>query len=501
MYLTSTKLLKDERGFSFSWKDIFVPTGKVVAMTVVSAFVDKPTLDALIDELREKNGRASMSDSICLKIFIDATASRFAQEKNQKTFIELNNIISNAYWENKTRQRKLFTNDSGVYLVSIKKTRLFHSKMILCKSRNMMRMVLGSVNFTQCAFNNNEEVAVVGDVDLLNNKVSNAEKNNLFRKALEYEELLNSSIVEEKDDDDDMDAQKDDWTSNIKSYKASKKHASHYIPKDDDLYAYLMRGSLFYSRPVSFSEYFSLELPKSYLHKSIESDNATKFLIGKTDTKKTLSIVKLLTLPEDKGGANIKLDSKVDGKNMWRSLCVPTSFGFWCPPEQNENLKDEKRKNKEKDYYSSLLNAISDNKDLLRHKFLNLIGAIKKKIKESEESSGMLQSVGIDADGKTEKIWKYADEYEAAKSWDAFVDGILAKREKLLKDCSEIIFEAPVPYLSEDVLARDQFLNSFIESIDRITKTSNAQGSGVVKNILKKHSRIINDARKELANC
>ena len=500
MYLTSTKLLKNENDKLFSWEDIFVPTGKVIAMTVVSAFVDKPTLDALIEELRKKNGRASMSDSICLKIFIDATASRFAQEKNQKTFIELNNIISKAYWENKTRQKKLFTQDSGVYLVSIKKTRLFHSKMILCKSRNMMRMVLGSVNFTQCAFNNNEEVAIVGDVELLDNKVSNAEKNNLFRKALEYEKILNKSITEIGHVDQDMNNQRRHHPSDVESYKASKHLANEYIPTDNNLYDYLMRGTLLYSRPVSFSEYFPLELPKSVLQKSLESDKATKSLIGKSDMKNSLSIVKLLTLSEDEGGANIKVDSKVEVKNMWRSLCVPTSFGFWCPPEQNENLKDEKRKNNEKEYYSSLLKAISENKDLLRHKFLNLIGAIKKKIKESEESSDTLQSVGIDADGKTEKIWKYADEYEAAKSWDAFVDGILAKREKLLKDCSEIIFEAPVPYLSEDVLARDQFLNSFIESIDRITKTSNAQGSGVVKNILKKHSRIINDARKELAN-
>ena len=29
---------------------------------------------------------------------------------------------------------------------------------------------------------------------------------------------------------------------------------------------------------------------------------------------------------------------------MWRSLCIPTSFGFWCAPEQKENLEKEKKK-------------------------------------------------------------------------------------------------------------------------------------------------------------
>lgn len=80
MYLTSTKILTDKNGDHFSWKDIFV-SGKIVKMTVVSAFVDESTLESLINELLQRDGKASMSDSICLKIFIDAAASRFSQEK------------------------------------------------------------------------------------------------------------------------------------------------------------------------------------------------------------------------------------------------------------------------------------------------------------------------------------------------------------------------------------------------------------------------------------
>ena len=108
MYLTSTKKKKKKNGDHFSWKDIFV-SGKIVKMTVVSAFVDESTLESLINELLQRDGKASMSDSICLKIFIDATASRFSQEKNQKSLIKLNKIISDAYWKNKSRPKKLFS--------------------------------------------------------------------------------------------------------------------------------------------------------------------------------------------------------------------------------------------------------------------------------------------------------------------------------------------------------------------------------------------------------
>ena len=81
------------------------------------------------------------------------------------------------------------------------------------------------------------------------------------------------------------------------------------------------------------------------------------------------------------------------------------------------------------------------------------------------------------------------------EKWENYVDGLLQKSNNLL---NEIIFEAHVPYLSDDIVARNQFLRSFIESIDSISTTSNAQGSGVVDEILRKHSPLIEKARKEL---
>lgn len=496
MYLTSTKILTDKNGDHFSWKDIFV-SGKIVKMTVVSAFVDESTLESLINELLQRDGKASMSDSICLKIFIDATASRFSQEKNQKSLIKLNKIISDAYWKNKSRPKKLFTKDSGIYLVSINKTRLFHSKMILCKSRNRMRMILGSVNFTQCAFKNNEELAIVGDVKLLKGEVTSADKNNLFRKALEYEEILNDCVV-----DYEMETlaqiKKRISSLNIAAHKVSAKMASLYAPIDDNLYAYLMRGSLLYGKPVSFSEYFSLNLPKEFLQKKLEEDETVKSLLGKTNMKTSFSIVKLLTLPEEKGGANIKLPLKSEGKNMWRSLCVPTSFGFWCPPEQRADLENEKKKNHEYEYYSALFKAISDNKKILEEKFMELINAVERKIIEWDEKDNPIFWISADEEMKKERlkeIWPYADKKNALRKWENYVEGLLQKSNNLL---NEIIFEAHVPYLSDDVIARNQFLKSFIESVDSISTTSNAQGSGVVDEILRKHFKLIESARKEL---
>ena len=497
MYLASTKLLKGVDGKNFSWERIFVSEGKIIEMTVVSAFVDKARLQSLIDELLEENGRASMSDCVRLKIFIDASASRFAQEKSQTELLELNKIIKNACWRSELRTRKLFSDDSGIHLVFIKDTKLFHSKMILCKSRNRMRMVIGSVNFTQCAFNNNEELAIVGEVKLSNGVVSNAEKNNLFRQALDYEKILNDSVKENEENTKSIPKN----NSAVESYKVSQNLANQYVPNDTNLYAYLMRGSLFYSKPLSFSEYFLLKLPKGVLQKKLEKDKAISSLIGKTNMKNSLSIVKLVTLSEEEGGANISLPPKAEGRNMWRSLCIPTSFGFWCPPERKEDLENEKKKNKESDYYTHLLDAISDNKKLLQDKFLKLINAIKEKIKETEEERKTDASLHYNEEIKKEddlETWQYANEKFAIEKWNEFVKKLLANRKKLEKDCSEIIFEAKVPYLSEDVQARTEFLTSFIEAIDRIRLTNNAQGSGIVDEILKKHSSIINKAKKEL---
>ena len=497
MYLTSTKLLKDADGHYFSWEHIFVSEGKIKEMTVVSAFVDKATLQSLIDELLKEKGKASMSDCVRLKIFIDASASRFAQEKSQKELLELNKIIKNASWSSELRTRKLFSDDSGIHLVFIKNTNLFHSKMILCKSRNCMRMVLGSVNFTQCAFNNNEELAIIGEVKLSNGTVSNAEKNNLFRQALDYEQILNDSVKENEENKNAVRKKR----STVESYKVSPNLANQYAPNDANLYAYLMRGSLFYSKPLSFSEYFLLNLPKGVLQKKLEKDKAIGSLIGKTNMKNSLSIVKLITLSEEEGGANIKLPPKAEGKNMWRSLCIPTSFGFWCPPERKEELENEKKKSKESDYYTQLLDVISKNKELLQNKFLKLINAIKEKIKESEEERKTETSLRFNEETKKEddlETWRYANETFAIKKWDEFVEKLLVNRKRLEKDCSEIIFEAKVPYLSEDVQARTEFLTSFIEAIYRIEKTNNAQGSGVVKEILENHSDIIEMAKKEL---
>ncbi|MCQ2593223.1 MAG: phospholipase D-like domain-containing protein [Treponema sp.] len=285
MYLTSTKLLEDKNGKKFSWSDIFVNVGKIIEMTVVSAFVDDDTLHSLIEELQKESGKASMRDSVRLKIFIDAAASRFAQKESQEKFLALNKIIEDACWNSEQRTRKIFTDDSGIHLVSIRNTRLFHSKMILCKSTTKMRMILGSVNFTKCAFNNNEELAIVGDVDITDGVVTNAKKNDLFRQALEYEKILNDSLENDKNHDNEYSVKKGK-KSGVRVRRISKELANSYTPIDDDLYAYLMRGSLFYSKPVCFSEYFPLNLPKGLLQKKWKRTKLSSHFLEKVIRKK-----------------------------------------------------------------------------------------------------------------------------------------------------------------------------------------------------------------------
>lgn len=186
---------------------------------------------------------------------------------------------------------------------------------------------------------------------------------------------------------------------------------------------------------------------------------------------------------------------------MWRSLCIPTSFGFWCASEQKSNLEEEKKKNKEYDYYSELFCSIKENKKKLKDKFLDLIKAVENKIREADETENSDFWKNADEEEKKkrlENIWQYANKEQAGSAWDKWIENLINRQDKLLKESEEIIFEAQVPYLSEDVQARSQFLRSFIESIDRIRETDNARGSGVVDEILKNHSELIEKARKEL---
>ena len=154
--------------------------------------------------------------------------------------------------------------------------------------------------------------------------------------------------------------------------------------------------------------------------------------------------------------------------------------------------------NHEYEYYSALFESISKNRDILEKKFMALIYAIERKITEWDEKENPDFWAGANEEMKKERlkeIWLYADEKKAKEKWKTYVDGLLQKSNNLL---NEIIFEAHVPYLSDDVIARNQFLRSFIESIDSISVTSNAQGSGVVDEILRKHFKLIESARKEL---
>jgi hypothetical protein len=134
MEIKSTLTLKN-----FSQDDIFPIEGKVNSMQIVSAYTDP---DLIIKTLRYILKNGNQIDTPHFSIYLDYYSSRITtSDQIREQMLEVSELI-----------RKKCDEESGVYLV--KGGALFHSKFIISKSRNSMRLLLGSINFTSKGFNN-----------------------------------------------------------------------------------------------------------------------------------------------------------------------------------------------------------------------------------------------------------------------------------------------------------------------------------------------------------
>lgn len=117
---------------------------KLTKCVIVSAFTDIKWIKKIVDILDEKTSKKGA----LVQFFLDRGASKY--RLNKITLDKLSERIKNS-----------FGKGSGIYLISCNS--LFHSKLFYFESLTNIKLVIGSINFTQKAFENNEEIALIED--------------------------------------------------------------------------------------------------------------------------------------------------------------------------------------------------------------------------------------------------------------------------------------------------------------------------------------------------
>ncbi len=392
MEIKSTLTLKN-----FTQDDIFPIEGKVNSMQIVSAYTDP---DLIIKTLRYILKNGNQIDTPHFSIYLDYYSSRITtSDQIREQMLEVSELI-----------RKKCDEESGVYLV--KGGALFHSKFIISKSRNSMRLLLGSINFTSKGFNNNEEIAIVGDCDYNGQSYINK----LIDQLKAYLDKL-------------------DCTQLKKSLK---------INKPLNLRQVLLSGSMYYELKEADPLRFKLCLPEEIREVEVNLDPMLDANL--TDS---ISLVTLITSPVGHGGLglNVDTDQKRNQKSHWKRWCAETCYGYWNPVEFRDNLENvlQKRKNERKPYYNNLFKIIRTKDTELQNSFMKFRGRIAEKV----------------------PLWKYADRSAALISWKKWYKNMLCKldNESFTDRLITGIENAPTPDVWSDPTTAQELEDSFCESI------------------------------------
>ena len=313
--ICSTKILAKRDGTFFHKQDIF-PEGLVTEMYVVSAYTDVKAIEWLVGELKTPN-RCDQRNRIVLKVYLDERYSRFDDQNMRKYLLKIDKLIQSA---TKANGNSLFSPDSGIFLV--KKGSLFHSKLIITKTNQHQRIIIGSLNFTNNALNSNEELVCIRDDD-----------NTFYNQSCNYINSLNSLGEQEN-----YNVQGGNERPNIYVHKVSKSLTiSHEKPATLD--DYLSSGYLVHpAKKRQLPLYFNLKLPKDVVERELENVENSDLFSGK-GVKQSISI--LLMMKKIAEQKHLKLDVatvKGNDSGKWKSLCIDTPLGMWCPGEKIEEL-------------------------------------------------------------------------------------------------------------------------------------------------------------------
>ena len=409
-----------------SYESIFAE-GKLQDLVIVSAFTDidfiKKAKRRFIRSLDKRSyGRFA--------VYLDASASRYYSSDDVKK--KLDDLAKSI--------KSQFNEKSGIYLVNC--SALFHSKVIISESASENKITLGSINFTNRAFEQNEEIAL-----------------SFCWKSKDEKEKRRNEV-----------ALKNNLEKYISSLKAEKIPIKKKQIEMPSVRSQLLKGSLYYELKEQNSFRFSLNLPDSYLkYRNKRRDNDDTFPLAiKTSNAITLEYL-LETL-------KIKLPFFEENslRKKWKSYAIETCFGFWVPLGYRQCVDNDIKKvmteklRKMKD----LFDKVSEQKNEILNVFVEKLNIIKADWKFFIERSGKYD--------ETWRLQRNDDVRGLGKEWLESVLTRINPEEKKYEDfrirLCKGVDETKVPDVwSDDPASAEDFEKSLCDSIKYYLSTKNKQ--------------------------
>lgn len=426
---------------------------KITRCIVVSAYTDCKWIDGMVDYVEENRNKKSIE----FRFYLDFFASKISVLKEiQERLIEINSRI-----------RRIDPN-GGIFL--IKKFQLFHSKIIITQTEKLCKVIVGSINFTQKAFERNEEIALIDDFD-------NPKNYPHYTWQMEhYIEKLNAVA------------------KNVSEIDECEEHNS--------LRSRMMDGVLYWKnseyKPFSFNLGLSASLLNEISNFSNSKDISPLNNYWDKVYPSTLSIKKLFKNDFDKDPKGPQGE-----KVKWKYLSLETPYGFWVPREyvklveksiSKQTMKAEKKLN-------TFCEGIKINKEIIEKNFNEFYNALKnecgkvKKMgrKDSDAINKMksrwenwfcrlMQKIGIQDDND-----KSPKEIEENKK----------RSKKFLERLYRPYIQESVPDIWNDEIAIQEFEDDIVDYIwySSLCKDSKPW---IVKQIMRKRGNFDSDDNKEI---
>lgn len=438
-------------------RSIIAP-GKLQKLTIVSAYTDAALIKKAISQFKKNlDGRCCGH----IAIYLDADSSRYYSSFDAKSTLDkLAKYI----------KKNFDKENSGIYLVNC--STLFHSKFILSKSTTHNQIVLGSINFTNRAFEKNEEVALSYCWE---NKPKHPTEESLKKKLESYVNALDCTKI--------PDTNKKKKTSSVRSQ--------------------LLNGSLYNELKEQASFRFELHLPDDYLkHLNKKRKEKDDFPLeirtaGSISLEFLLSAAKIETEFYGKGGTR--------GRKTWKNYAIETCFGFWVPNGYKTTLVEPdiaKFADQKKSALNDLYSKVNEHRNELIKSFM----ALMEKILNDRNQYITNQSSINDGFSQLSRddVWMYDGKQLDSIQNDVsdWLDGIIKKldpnntqyenyRQRL---CRGVLAVNVPDVWTEDPLSTEEFESSLYDSIkyylsvkDKVVKKICSVIDGKIKETMPDH--------------
>ena len=426
---------------------------KITRCVVVSAYTDCEWIDQIVKYVEENKNKKSVE----FRFYLDFYASKFSILREVKErLIDVNKRI------------REIDPEGGIFLV--KNFQLFHSKIIITQTEKLYKVIVGSINFTQKAFDKNEEIALVDDFD-------NPKNYPYYTWQIElYLEKLNAVA------------------KNVSEIDENEGHNS--------LRSRMMDGVLYWKNSEYKPFSFNLGLSASLLNKiSIffnYNENSPLEKYWNRVYPSSLPVGKLFKNDLDKESKDPQGE-----KVKWKYLSLETPYGFWVPREYVKLVEESisKQSMKAEKKLNTFCKGIKDNEDIIETNFFEFYNALKSECdkienmdqKDSNAISNMESRWKEWFDRLKKKIGIQDDKNKSPKE----IEKIKSLSQKFLKRLCRSYIQESVPDIWNDEIAVQEFEDNIVDYI-RYSSQCKESKPWIVKQIMRKKENADSDDDKEI---